>query len=78
MKRLTICTLAAGLAIAGLFGGTGCARPNEFGYTPAHTTQERFNMIARNWDYEGKQLMDDIDSALLLRPASHSTIWNLR
>jgi hypothetical protein len=35
-------------------------------------------MIARNWDYEGKQLMDDVDMALLLRPASHLTIWNVR
>jgi hypothetical protein len=35
-------------------------------------------MIARNWDYEGKQLVDDFDSAMLLRPSSRLTIWNVR
>ena len=56
----------------------GCARPNEIGYTPAYTTQERGDQVARNWDYEGKQLQDDIDHVLLLRPASHLTIWNVQ
>ena len=40
--------------------------------------KERQQLILRNWDYEGKQKDDDIDSALLLRPASHLTIWNVR
>ena len=57
---------------------TGCARPFEWGYSVAYTTDERHKMIARNWDYEGKQMIDDIDSALLLRPMSHLTLWNLR
>jgi hypothetical protein len=65
------------LGLAGL-SSVGCARPGEFGYTPAYTTKERGEQIARNWDYEGKQSQDDIDSMLLLRPASKLTIWSVR
>ena len=65
------------LAIAA-FLATGCARPNEIGYTPAYTAKERGDQIARNWDLQGKQLVDDVDHALLLRPASNLTIWNVR
>jgi hypothetical protein len=57
---------------------TGCARPFEWGYSPAYTAHERHEMIARNWDYEGKQIFDDIDAALLLRPSSRLTLWNVR
>jgi hypothetical protein len=57
---------------------TGCARPFEFGWSPAYSADERGKMIARNWDYEGKQIFDDIDHALLLRPMGHLTMWNLR
>ena len=67
LSLLTVCVLA-----------TGCARPGEFGWTPAYTASERGHIISRNWDYEGKQAMDDIDHALLLRPASHLTMWNIR
>jgi hypothetical protein len=70
--------LAALILLAGAMVGGGCARPNELGWTPAYTLTERDQMIMRNWDYEGKQIQDDIDSALLLRPASHLTIWNVR
>ncbi len=74
MKRLAL----LGLLLMLPAFDTGCARPNEFGYTPAYTTKERGDMIARNWDYEGKQSMDDIDSLLLLRPAGRLTIWNVQ
>lgn len=70
------------IALFGLLGSTlllgGCARPFEVGWTPAYTADERWNMILRNWDYEGKQKDDDIDHALLLRPASHLTVWHVR
>jgi hypothetical protein len=56
----------------------GCARPFEIGWSPAYTARERHHMIAHNWDYEGKQLIDDLDSALLLRPSSRLTLWNVR
>lgn len=67
MKRLA---LLAALGVAAL-GLTGCA-------TPAYTAQERNALIARNWDYEAHQITDDVDSILLLRPASRLTIWNVR
>ena len=56
----------------------GCARPNEIGWTPAYSTGERAQMIARNWDMEGKMTQDDIDRALLLRPMSGLTTWEVR
>lgn len=67
-----------GLIACALLVSSGCARPGEFGWTPAYTARERGDMIARNWDYEGKQIMDDIDHALLLRPAGRLTVWNVR
>jgi hypothetical protein len=76
MNKLAIFSLlAVGLAVA---TAGGCARPNEFGYTPVYTAQERGDQILRNWDYEGKQMIDDIDEALLLRPADHLTIWDVQ
>lgn len=66
-----------GLVVAGSMV-MGCARPNEIGWTPVYTTEERVQMIARNWDMEGKMMMDDIDAALLLRPMSGLTYWHIR
>jgi hypothetical protein len=74
MKKLSKFAMLIGLSL--LF--VGCARPFEIGWTPAYSAHERHDQIARNWDYEGKQLVDDFDSALLLRPASRMTIWNVR
>ena len=70
--------LAALLLLSATLVSTGCARPGELGWTPAYSWRERQQLILRNWDYEDKQKDDDIDSALLLRPASHLTIWNVR
>jgi hypothetical protein len=65
------------LAVGGLMM-TGCARPFEIGWSPAYTTGERMNQIARNWDMEGKMVVDDIDHILLLRPMSGLTLWHIR
>ncbi len=70
--------LSLGLLVVSSVMMTGCIRPNEIGYTPVYTTQDRINMVARNWDMEGKMLVDDIDSALLLRPMSGLTLWHIR
>ena len=70
MKRLAL--LALGLTMV------GCARPGEFGYTPAYTASENEQHIARTWDLEGKQLVDDVDHALLLTPQNHLSEWNVR
>ncbi len=50
---------------------TGCE-------TPAYSTQERFQLIGRDWGYEYEQMQDDVDHALLLRPASGLTEWNVQ
>ena len=64
-------TLASLLLLVGAFSmTTGC--------TPAYTAQERGALILRTWDYEGRQMNDDIDDALLLRPPSRLTVWNVR
>jgi hypothetical protein len=70
MKRFAL--LLLGLAMA------GCARPGELGYTPAYTATEHEQQIARVWDLEGKEMVDDIDHALLLNPSNHLTEWNIR
>jgi len=67
MKVLTMIGLLAG----SMFFTAGC-------YTPGYTVDERFQQIGRNWDYEGKQAADDIDHAMLLRPASRLTWWNVQ
>ena len=63
-------------ALIGLVAGsllllTGCD-------TPGYSAQERNQQIARNWHYEMQQAGDDWDHLLLLRPASHLTIWNVQ
>ena len=72
-KFASLCVLM-GLALTVV----GCARPNEIGWTPAYSTEERAQMIARNWDMEGKMTQDDIDHLLLLRPMSRLTAWEVR
>jgi hypothetical protein len=74
MSKISLLSI---LAIAA-FLTTGCARPNELGYSSAYTAKERGDQIARNWDLQGKQVVDDIDHILLLRPASNLSIWNVR
>ncbi|MGH7176768.1 MAG: hypothetical protein ACREJC_05250 [Tepidisphaeraceae bacterium] len=71
MKKIALLVLSAA-------GVTGCARPGEIGYTPTLTADQRGQQIARNWDYEGKQAVDDWDHFWLSRPASSLTIWNVR
>jgi hypothetical protein len=78
MKKFTVVALVAATLAPALTLSVGCARPGEFGYTPAYTTKERANIIARGWDNDGKMLMDDVDSILLLRPQSRLTPWNIR
>ena len=56
--------------VAGLFG-SGCA-------TPAYSAHERWQLISRNWAFEWKQVQDDVDHLLMLRPSSNLTIWHIR
>lgn len=67
MKKLLLLGIVAG----SMSFSAGCA-------TPAYTPDERQAQINRNLDYEGKQCIDDIDGVILMRPATHMTVWNLR
>jgi hypothetical protein len=66
MKVIALIGLLAGMLLT-----TGCG-------TPGYTASERNQMIGRNISYEGAQLVDDFDHIMLLRPASHLTIWNVQ
>lgn len=65
-------TLSAVVLLLAATCSTGCLS------TPAYSGNERGQMIARNWNFEGAQIQDDIDHLLLLRPASRLTIWHIR
>lgn len=78
MKHLAK-TAIASIALASLaLINSGCARPFELGWGVAYSADERGKLIARNWDYEGKQLVDDVDSIFLLRPMGQLTYWSLK
>jgi hypothetical protein len=67
MRNLVIIGL---LATVSLVGG-GCQ-------TPAYSPAERASQIGRTWKVDSRQVIDDFDSALLLRPPSRMTIWHIR
>ena len=58
------------LACCALFNG-GC-------HGMAYSQTERHALIARTWNIDARQAVDDIDSALLLRPPSRMSIWHVR
>jgi hypothetical protein len=67
MKKFALLVFLAG----GMMVTSGCE-------TPAYSSQERFQHIGRNWGFEYEQINDDIDHALLLRPATHLTEWDIQ
>jgi len=67
MKTLVLVGLMAGFSFL-----SGCTA------TPAYSGKERARMIARNWDYEYKQIADDVDHFLLLRGGANLTIWHVK
>ena len=73
MKYFATLALVGTLLLVG-----GCARPGEWGWTPAYTAHENGQIIARNWDYDGKQSVDDMDYFFLWDQPSHLTYWNVR
>jgi Fe-S-cluster containining protein len=65
------------IALLGLLAGalmtTGC-----FG-TPGYSGTERNDIIVRDYNYDGGQLIDDFDHDVIMsRPASGLTAWNVR
>ena len=67
MRIFVLITLLAGAALS----SGGCE-------TLAYSAAERDAMIARTWRVDARQAVDDFDSALLLRPPSRLTVWNIR
>jgi hypothetical protein len=78
MRKLTLATL--GLVMLTTVGGCMDARLGKFDplATPAYSGQERGDLIARNIEFEWKQINDDVDTLLMLRPVGQLTIWHLR
>lgn len=76
MRKLTAATLLA--ALAALAGCEASGPPIDWGSSPGYSSADRGRKIWRNWGYEGAQMVDDIDRALLLRPASQMTPWHVR
>jgi hypothetical protein len=70
MKTLLLGLLVV-LGSLTLGGVGGCA-------TPAYSAHERGQMIARNWGYEWRQISDDVDTILLLRPGGTLTLWHIQ
>lgn len=66
MKAFALLAILAGMCLA-----SGCA-------TPAYSGHERAQLISRTWGIEERQMNDDIDSFLLLRPPSQMSIWHSR
>ena len=79
MKLALLFAAVAGLSVL----SAGCATPAYSGGLPTiqfpeeKPTGENANMTLRNWHYENRQMIDDINSALLFQPASRSTKWNV-
>jgi len=67
IKKLALLSVA----LIGIVSATGCA-------TPGYSSKERGQQIARNWDMEWKMAQDDVDSALLLRPMTSLSRWNIK
>lgn len=67
MRKLASLLLLVGMGL----GIGGCA-------SPAYTGGENLARIGRTWDYENKQMIEEVNYELMLMPPSRSTIWNLR
>lgn len=78
MSKLTLAMF--GLVMLVTAGGCMESRLGKFDplATPAYSGSERGDMIARNMEMEWKEINDDVDSLLLLRPVGQLTIWHVR
>lgn len=67
MKKLALLCLS----LTGVLMSTGCE-------TPTLSSRERGQAIARNMGLEWQMLQDDVDRALMLRPVTMLSRWNVR
>jgi hypothetical protein len=70
MKRALFVLSLATLGIGGL-GFSGC------GPVPGYSGQQRWHQIQDAQDYNIMEFNEDVDRALMLRPASHMSDWNV-
>ena len=59
------------LVVAGAFGLGGCA-------TPAYSGGENVSRTLRTWDFEWRQMNEDLIYQAMFYPPSRMTQWNLR
>jgi hypothetical protein len=67
MRKIACLLLLVGTG----FGLGGCA-------TPAYTGGENVSRVLRTWDFEHKQMIEEIMYETMIEPPSRSTVWNLR
>jgi len=60
-----------GVAFLAMLSLGGCLE------TPAYSAGERFQKIADAQTFDVKSINDDVDDALMLRPQTHLTYWNV-
>jgi len=76
-RQIRLGSLAAVLFLCGLSSGCVEGLRPQIGSTPTLSRQERYARIGRNWGLEYQMINDDIDTILLLRPASGLTQWSV-
>jgi hypothetical protein len=81
MKKTFLVALLSAGAIG--FAG-GCASPGAPGglptikFPPEKATGENANNVLRNWAYENRMMIDDINFVLMIDEPSGLTKWNVR
>ena len=71
MKKLALLTMAVG-GLLGLGSMGGCVA------STAYTGEENTGRMARTFDLELKQAVDEVMFQTMLMPPSHTSVWNLR
>jgi hypothetical protein len=67
------------LMLFGVLAGAGLLFSSSGGCSGvAYSQAERDALISRTWNVDGREMVDDFDSLLLLRPPSRMTIWHVR
>jgi hypothetical protein len=78
MSKLALVVLALGsIAMIGGCMDSRIGKADPFG-TPAYDGTERGEQIARNVEMEWREMNDDIDHVLLLRPVTALSTWHVR
>lgn len=79
MNKLMLIVVALGSMVT-LVGGCMDSRIGKADalQTVAYSSGERGDLIAGSMETDWKEMNDDVDSVLMLRPCSNMTIWHVR